>query len=48
MPQMSFEPITQDTDKPTELSSLLTKKTAMDNVQNCDSYVNIPSSQTYR
>jgi hypothetical protein len=28
--------------------SFLNKRQAMDNIQNCDSYTNIPSAQTYR
>jgi hypothetical protein len=36
------------TDKPTELSCVLIKDRTMDNVQICDSYINIPSSQTCR
>jgi hypothetical protein len=35
-------------DKAVELSLFLNKSRAMDNVKNCDSYINIPSSQTYR
>jgi hypothetical protein len=36
------------TDKPIELSWVLNEDKMIVNVQNCDSYINIPSSQTYR
>jgi hypothetical protein len=36
------------TDKPNELSWVLNKNRTIDNVKNCDNYINIPSSQTYR
>jgi hypothetical protein len=35
------------TDKPIELNWVLNKRQKIDNVQNCDSYVTIPSSQTF-
>jgi hypothetical protein len=35
------------TDKRIELSWVLNKRQG-DDIQNCDSYINIPSSQTYR
>jgi hypothetical protein len=33
--------------KPTYFNRVLKKKMAMDNIQSCDSYINILSSQTY-